>query len=50
MSKQDKTYINLVGGATVSPSKRKRKVVKAKSRRGGKAGTVKGRGSARATK
>ena len=44
-------YINLVGSSSApAKSRKKRRVVKAKSRRGGKAGTVKGRGSARATK
>ena len=44
-------YINLVGSSsTPAKARRKKRLVKAKSRRGGKIGTVKGRGSARSTR
>ncbi len=48
MSKKQTTHINLVGGATsVSPSRRRKDVVKPKSRGANKAGTIKDRDTGR---
>jgi len=49
MSKK-RTYINLVGNAAAVPSKKRKRVIKAKARRGSKAGVTKSRGTSRSSR